>query len=171
MRRPRSSTVLVSESYRAVSCRLLQSHVLSCRVVSPQRIGQRRTPADPHQIGDYIAKRINSFHPKPNRPYFVLGLPTGSSPLPVYKRLVELHQKGALSFKVGPAFTAVPAIHTLPFLPPTQRVRSPIRSSASVESPPHSTERSAARLVVGMEAKLIRAECRDVYVSHPHPTL
>ncbi|GFZ45526.1 Glucosamine-6-phosphate isomerase [Saitozyma sp. JCM 24511] len=50
-------------------------------------------------IGDYIAKRINSFHPKPNRPYFVLGLPTGSSPLPVYKRLVELHQKGALSFK------------------------------------------------------------------------
>jgi hypothetical protein len=78
--------------------------VVFCPVVSSRRgaSDNQIPPANPHlQIGDYIAKRINSFHPKPNRPYFVLGLPTGSSPLPVYKRLVELHQKGVLSFKVG----------------------------------------------------------------------
>lgn len=32
----------------------------------------------------YIAKRINEFNPTPNRP-FVIGLPTGSSPLGVYR--------------------------------------------------------------------------------------
>lgn len=55
------------------------------------------------QVGDYIAeyivKRINSFKPKPEHPHFVLGLPTGSSPLPVYKKLVELHKAGKVSFK------------------------------------------------------------------------
>jgi len=50
-------------------------------------------------IGDYIAKRINNFKPKAGRPHFVLGLPTGSSPLPVYKRLVELYEEGKVSFK------------------------------------------------------------------------
>jgi 6-phosphogluconolactonase/glucosamine-6-phosphate isomerase/deaminase len=53
------------------------------------------------QIGDYIVNRINSFEPTPEKPYFVLGLPTGSSPLPVYRRIVELYQKGAVTFKVG----------------------------------------------------------------------
>lgn len=52
-------------------------------------------------IADYIAKRINKFKPKPNHPKFVLGCPTGSSPLPVYKRLVELYKDGKVSFKVG----------------------------------------------------------------------
>jgi len=50
-------------------------------------------------VGDYIAKRVNAFKPKPGRAHFVLGLPTGSSPLPVYKRLVELHKAGKVSFK------------------------------------------------------------------------
>ncbi|ORY34267.1 putative glucosamine-6-phosphate isomerase [Naematelia encephala] len=50
-------------------------------------------------IGDYIARRINSFKPRPDHPNFVLGLPTGSSPLPVYKRLVELYKNGTVSFK------------------------------------------------------------------------
>ena len=57
--------------------------------------------ANLRQIGDYIAKRINSFQPKQGRAHFVLGLPTGSSPLPVYKRLVELHKAGKVSFKVS----------------------------------------------------------------------
>lgn len=30
---------------------------------------------------------------------FVLGLPTGSTPIGVYKKLVEFHQNGELSFK------------------------------------------------------------------------
>lgn len=51
------------------------------------------------QIGDYIARRINSFKPTPEHPCFVLGLPTGSSPLPVYRRLVELYKEGKVSFK------------------------------------------------------------------------
>ncbi|KAG5636634.1 Glucosamine-6-phosphate isomerase 1 [Sphagnurus paluster] len=57
---------------------------------------------DPPAVGDYIAnyicKRINDFAPTPDRP-FVLGLPTGSSPIPVYKCLVNLVKAGKLSFK------------------------------------------------------------------------
>jgi len=49
-------------------------------------------------IGDYIAKRINDFAPTPEKP-FVLGLPTGSSPIPTYKYLINLVKEGKLSFK------------------------------------------------------------------------
>lgn len=52
------------------------------------------------QIGDYIARRINSFQPTSEHPNIVLGLPTGSSPLPIYRRLVELYKDGKVSFKV-----------------------------------------------------------------------
>ncbi len=44
---------------------------------------------------DYIAARINGH--KGDRP-FVLGLPTGSSPIGVYKELVKKNQAGELSF-------------------------------------------------------------------------
>jgi len=47
---------------------------------------------------EYIMKRINAFNPTPERP-FVLGLPTGSTPIGTYKYLVEFHKKGLLSFK------------------------------------------------------------------------
>lgn len=46
----------------------------------------------------YIADRINGFGAANNRP-FVLGLPTGSSPLGIYKELAGLHKSGKLSFK------------------------------------------------------------------------
>jgi len=49
-------------------------------------------------IGEYIAKRINTFQPTPEKP-FVLGLPTGSSPIPTYKYLIGLVKAGKLSFK------------------------------------------------------------------------
>ncbi|KAI0292444.1 hypothetical protein BC826DRAFT_1092125 [Russula brevipes] len=49
-------------------------------------------------IGEYIAKRINDFGPTPERP-FVLGLPTGSSPIPTYKHLIRLVNDGKLSFE------------------------------------------------------------------------
>lgn len=45
-----------------------------------------------------IAKRINDFNPTEDRP-FVLGLPTGSTPLATYKQLIELYQAGDVSFK------------------------------------------------------------------------
>ena len=47
---------------------------------------------------EYIANRINDFKPSDKKP-FVLGLPTGSSPLGTYKKLVELNLSGAVSFK------------------------------------------------------------------------
>ncbi|RDX55224.1 glucosamine-6-phosphate isomerase [Polyporus arcularius HHB13444] len=49
-------------------------------------------------IANYIAKRINDFAPTPEKP-FVLGLPTGSSPIPTYKHLIKLVKEGKLSFK------------------------------------------------------------------------
>ena len=38
---------------------------------------------------DYVAQRINQFQPTSGHP-FVLGLPTGSSPLGMYRALIEL---------------------------------------------------------------------------------
>ena len=47
---------------------------------------------------NYVAKRINEFDPKESKP-FVLGLPTGSSPLGMYKALIELNKAGKVSFR------------------------------------------------------------------------
>ena len=49
-------------------------------------------------VADYVAAKINDFSPNAERP-FILGLPTGSTPLGTYKRLIELHKKGIVSFK------------------------------------------------------------------------
>ncbi|MEG8946005.1 glucosamine-6-phosphate deaminase [Rosettibacter firmus] len=46
----------------------------------------------------YVAHRILEFNPSPSKP-FVLGLPTGSSPLGMYKELIELYKSGKISFK------------------------------------------------------------------------
>lgn len=45
----------------------------------------------------YIARRINE-SAKSAKP-FVLGLPTGSTPLGTYKELIEIYRKGKVSFK------------------------------------------------------------------------
>ncbi|OQR68636.1 glucosamine-6-phosphate isomerase 2 isoform X2 [Tropilaelaps mercedesae] len=45
-----------------------------------------------------VRRRIKDFNPTKERP-FVLGLPTGSTPTKMYKKLVEFHQEGTLSFK------------------------------------------------------------------------
>ncbi len=47
---------------------------------------------------NYVAKKINEFGPSDSKP-FVLGLPTGSSPLGMYKGLIELNKAGKVSFK------------------------------------------------------------------------
>ena len=49
---------------------------------------------------DYIAAKIKAHNagPEASRP-FVLGLPTGSSPIGVYKELARQNQAGELSFK------------------------------------------------------------------------
>ncbi|MCE2570235.1 glucosamine-6-phosphate deaminase [Motilimonas eburnea] len=46
----------------------------------------------------YIADRINKFAPTAERP-FVLGCPTGGTPLNTYKRLIELNKAGEVSFE------------------------------------------------------------------------
>ena len=46
---------------------------------------------------DYIIARINTFAPTKKKP-FVLGLPTGSSPLGVYRELITAHKKKKISF-------------------------------------------------------------------------
>ena len=46
---------------------------------------------------DYIIKRINSYAPNRGKP-FVLGLPTGSSPLGVYRQLISACKEKKISF-------------------------------------------------------------------------
>ena len=46
----------------------------------------------------HIAKSINEFKPTPQKP-FVLGLPTGSSPVGTYKQLAAMCKRGKVSFK------------------------------------------------------------------------
>ena len=54
------------------------------------------------KVGDwaavYVAKKINEFKPTKERP-FVLGLPTGGTPLEMYKRLIQLNKDGIVSFE------------------------------------------------------------------------
>ncbi len=47
---------------------------------------------------NYVARQILDFKPTPKKP-FVLGLPTGSSPLGMYKELIKLNESGVVSFK------------------------------------------------------------------------
>ncbi|KAL8419045.1 hypothetical protein RB594_002304 [Gaeumannomyces avenae] len=49
-------------------------------------------------VANYIVERINHFQPTAAHP-FVLGLPTGSSPLGVYRTLVEKYKAGEVSFE------------------------------------------------------------------------
>ena len=47
---------------------------------------------------EYIVKRINEFQPTAEKP-FVLGLPTGSTPIGTYKELIHLYETGKVSFE------------------------------------------------------------------------
>lgn len=46
----------------------------------------------------YVKHRIEKFAPSADRP-FVLGLPTGGTPVGMYQKLIEFHQSGCLSFR------------------------------------------------------------------------
>lgn len=52
---------------------------------------------------NYVASRILEFKPSAKK-RFVLGLPTGSSPLGMYKELIKLNKKGIVSFKYVTTF-------------------------------------------------------------------
>ena len=46
-----------------------------------------------HWAANHIVERINAFKPTAEKP-FILGLPTGSTPIGTYKELVRLHKEG-----------------------------------------------------------------------------
>ena len=47
---------------------------------------------------NYVAGKINAANPTPEKP-FILGCPTGSSPLGMYKALIEFYKEGKVSFE------------------------------------------------------------------------
>lgn len=47
---------------------------------------------------EHIVERISAYKPSANNP-FVLGLPTGSTPIGTYQELVRMHLEGKVSFK------------------------------------------------------------------------
>jgi glucosamine-6-phosphate deaminase len=49
-------------------------------------------------VAHHIVQKINEANPTPEKPY-VLGLPTGSSPIGTYQELIELYKQGKVSFK------------------------------------------------------------------------
>ena len=49
-------------------------------------------------VANYVMTEIQNFAPTADRP-FVLGLPTGSTPLGTYQKLIEFYKKGKVSFK------------------------------------------------------------------------
>jgi len=55
-----------------------------------------------HNLGKwaahYVANKINAFKPTADKP-FVLGLPTGSTPLDMYNELISLNKAGEVSFE------------------------------------------------------------------------
>lgn len=63
------------------------------------RIVIKETKADTGKwTADYIIDKIKAFAPTPDKP-FVMGLPTGSSPMPVYEEWIRRHKAGEISFK------------------------------------------------------------------------
>ena len=67
-------------------------------------------------VADYIAGKINQFSPTAERP-FVLGLPTGSTPMGVYEKLIGLYEEGKVSFRHVVTFNmdeyvGIPKSHT-----------------------------------------------------------
>eukprot|EP00128_Syssomonas_multiformis_P010357 Colp12_sorted_trinity150504_noHs@26023 len=54
-------------------------------------------------VANYVKRRINEFQPTAEK-RFVLGLPTGSTPLGTYKRLIEMYKAGEVSFKYVTTF-------------------------------------------------------------------
>jgi glucosamine-6-phosphate deaminase len=49
-------------------------------------------------VADYVIKKIKDFKPATKKP-FVLGLPTGTSPITTYRELIRRHKAGDISFK------------------------------------------------------------------------
>jgi|TARA_B110000208_G_scaffold40999_1_gene54258 glucosamine-6-phosphate deaminase len=49
-------------------------------------------------VAQYVKEKIVAFVPTEEKPFYVLGLPTGGTPIPVYRALIEMFNAGELSF-------------------------------------------------------------------------
>ncbi len=49
-------------------------------------------------VAEYILNKIKKANPTAEKP-FILGLPTGSAPIEVYKRFIQAYKQGEISFK------------------------------------------------------------------------
>lgn len=65
-------------------------------MVEVKKFDNKETAA--RDVAEHIVSLINNFNPTPEKP-FVMGLPTGSSPEPVYKELVKFYKAGKVSFQ------------------------------------------------------------------------
>ncbi len=86
-------------------------------------------------VANYIVERINTFKPTPRNP-FVLGLPTGSSPMGVYKILVEKYKAGQVSFENVVTFNMVGSTA------PCQPISPDTASRTSTSGSPGTTRRA-----------------------------
>ncbi len=86
------------------TCKDAGADTASCNIITEKHriLIQRYNNLDLFQIyewaGNYVAARINEANPTEEHP-FVLGCPTGSSPLGMYRRLIELNRQGKVSFR------------------------------------------------------------------------
>jgi glucosamine-6-phosphate deaminase len=102
----------------------------------------------------YIAERINQFRGSPDKP-FVLGLPTGSTPLGTYRELIALHKAGKLSFANVITFNMDEYVGL-----PDEHPQSYHRFMWDNFFSHIDIERSNAHMLNGM-AKDLEAECRS----------
>ena len=73
-----------------------------------RRLIVRETAQDASRfVADLIILRLKAFKPTPSRPYYVLGLPTGSSPEIIYALLVQAYKAGEISFRNVVTFNMV----------------------------------------------------------------
>ncbi len=59
---------------------------------------------------NHIVERINAFQPTSEKP-FVLGLPTGSTPIGTYRELIRLYKEGKVSFQHVVTFNMDEYVH------------------------------------------------------------
>lgn len=95
-------------------------------------ISKNSTPHFP-TISNPLKDRIKAFAPTPSHP-FVLGLPTGSSPVLIYKILVEKFKAGEISFENVVTFNMVRIVPSYLPLKHNRRLtlQSPYRMNTSV---------------------------------------
>ena len=88
---------------------MIDPHIFSCSSLQKAAVAVMKLIIrdNDDDVGEwaarYVKKRILDFKPSADK-YFVLGLPTGSTPIKMYRKLVEYNKAGELSFKYVKTF-------------------------------------------------------------------